>query len=124
MLGAGIQVNLKPTKTDVAGASGAVRTYVLDLDPQALSAAAAIREMLRNDPTCGSPEDTPLFRDPQTGGELAYAKAAALFNKALTDAGYVELATGQHSLRTGGATAYENADEGGISGHCYGGVIQ
>lgn len=105
---------LKPSKSDVAGASGAVRTFVLDLEPGALSAAAAIREMLRNDPTRGNPEKVPLFRDPETKAELTYTKAYDLFKKALTDAGYAEMATGLHSLRAGGATAYANAEEGGM----------
>lgn len=45
---------------------------------------------------------------------MAYTKAAELFRKALTEAGYGEIATGLHSLRAGGATAYANADEGGM----------
>lgn len=114
VIGAGLTLRLKPTKTDMAGESGAVRTFVLDEDPHALSAAAAIKMMLANDPTDGDKEHVPLLRDTDTGGELAYAKAATLFKRKLTEAGYPELATGLHSLRTGGATAYANDDEGGM----------
>lgn len=114
VIGAGLALRLKPTKKDVAGQSGAVRTFVLDELPRALSAAAAIRAMLAEDLTSDEDEQTPLFRDTETGQELTYAKAADLLKRKLTEAGFSVLAKGLHSLRMGGATVYANADEGGM----------
>lgn len=105
---------LKPSKKDMAGESGAVRTLVLDADTHALSSAAAIKAMLAHDVTKGAAEEMPLFRYPQTDREITYAKAAELFCKKLTEAGYAEMATGIHSLRAGGATDYANSNEGGM----------
>lgn len=76
--------------------------------------AAAIQEMLRHNPKTGRPYDTPLFRDTETGLEITYAKGPALFKRALTQAGFPEMATGLHNLRAGGSTAYANADECGL----------
>lgn len=53
VLGAGLTFRLKPTKTDVTGESGAVRTFVLDEKPHFLSAAAAIWDMLKPIPRWG-----------------------------------------------------------------------
>lgn len=47
------------------------------------SAAAAVRDMLEHNPTVGKMIETPLFRDPTTGREITYAKAAALFKEML-----------------------------------------
>lgn len=70
VIGFGLTLRLRPTKTDMAGKSGAVRTFVLDDEPHALSAAAAIRQMLAHDPSAGAVEKIPLFRDVETGKEL------------------------------------------------------
>lgn len=96
----------------MASESRAVRTFVLDDEPHALSAAAAIRRMLEHDPSVGPVEHIPLFRDLETVKKITYSKAATLFKLKLTEAGFEEVATGLHSLRSGGATAYANADEG------------
>lgn len=101
ILCAGLTLRLKPIKTDVAGDSGAVRTFVMDVQPNALSAAAAIKDMLAHDPTEVEAEHAMLFRDPETGRKITCTKAATLVKRLLSEAGFLELATGLHSFRAG-----------------------
>lgn len=103
---------LKPHKTDQTGEKRFVKSFVVLEDPLVLSAGDAIHSMLRHDPVAGDQTNVPLFRDPHTGREITYERAASRFKEALSSAGYPELATGLHCLRKGGATAYcETAGE-------------
>jgi hypothetical protein len=98
---------LKPTKTDPTGERGFEKTFIIDHDPHALSAGAALSDMLTNSPLRGSSlplEDIPLFYDPRTKKELSYVDAAAELKSLLMLCGLHELATGLHSLRIGGTT--------------------
>lgn len=73
---------------------------------EALSAGQAIRLMLAGDCVEGSQEQLSLFRDPGAGEEITYERSRSKLRRALHLAGLPTLATGTHSLRTGGATAY------------------
>jgi hypothetical protein len=98
---------LKPTKTDPTGERGFEKTFIIDKDPDSLSAGAAIFDMLAKSPLLSSPlpaEEIPLFYDPRTKRELAYTDAAADLKSLLMKCGHQELATGLHSLRIGGTT--------------------
>lgn len=86
---------------------------VLDQKVDFLSAAVAIRDMLKGDPNEGDGQDVPLFRIPGTKTEIRYDTASEALRQALTRARYPESASGLHCLRVGGATAYANAPKGG-----------
>lgn len=113
VIGPSLTLVIKPTKTDRSGEKGFCRTFVLDEDEGSLSAARAVREMLRGDPSVGPLENILLLRDPLRGRELSYANSAKEFKRVLTEAGIKQLASGLHSLRAGGATAYANSEKGG-----------
>ena len=58
-------------------------------------------------------EQTPLFRDPTTNREIKYEHAKKRLKEVLRAAGLAHLASGLHSLRIVGATAYANSPAGG-----------
>ena len=108
-----ISLAVKPTKTDVGGESGFVKTFILDDDPTSLSAAAAVFEMLKRDPDGDHISKVPLFLDPATRKEVVIEESVKRLRECLTSAGLPNLATGAHCLRIGGATAYANSLDGG-----------
>lgn len=112
-----MKIQLKPIKNDPTGEKGFVKSFIIMDDPFALSAADAIQNMLRGDPSSSNPKHVPLFRHPLTKLEISYDLAAKGFKKALTTAGYPELATGLHCIRKGGATAYCEAAGEEVAGY-------
>lgn len=112
-IGASITLMMKPTKTDRSVEKGLCRLFILDEDEAALSAARAMREMLRGDPPAGCPEDISLLIDPRGGKELRYEDSVSELKEALVKAGFCEHATRLHSLRVGGAAEYANSNEVG-----------
>lgn len=104
---------MKPTKTDQAGEKGFQKTFVVDKTDDSLSAGYAILHMLKNDVVKGDQSTVPLFRDKETNREISYTYAKQRLKDVLIMAGLRSLATGIHSLRIGGATAYCNSPNGG-----------
>lgn len=58
---------LKPSKTDQCGSDSMVKTFLVRFWKGNQSAGAPLEDILRNDPTDGDQEATPLFRHPETG---------------------------------------------------------
>jgi len=112
-LGVGLALKVKPLKADQRNERIVVKEFLIDQSEGALSAGAAIFDMIKGDETVGNPDFVPLFRDPETGREITYAQAASDFNAALKAVGLHELARGLHSLRIGGTSALLNAEGGG-----------
>lgn len=84
----------------------------MDPDDNSLSAREAIFKMLENDRRWDSDKDTPVFRDEQ-GKEITYTESSKELKEALKRANLQELATGTHSPRICGSTAYTNLPSGG-----------
>lgn len=95
-------LRMKPSKTDQAGTNRFEKTFektfVRDEDPHALSAAHAVMIMLALGPTSTRPEDTPLFRDRNTGKEESYQRAKRRLKDILHKVELEHLATGCHYL--------------------------
>jgi len=114
-LGVGLELQVKPIKNDKNNERVVTKQFLIDEDNHALSAGAAIFNMIKGDEVEGDPKLVPLFRDHTTGKEITYHQSAANFNAALKMVGLHELARGLHSLRIGGTSALCNADGGGES---------
>lgn len=112
-----MKIHLKPIKNDATGEKRYIKSFVTMDDPYALSAADAIRNMVRGDPSLSDPKHTPLFRHPHTNLEISYNLAENSFKTALTKAGYPELATGLNCIRKDGTTAYCKAAGEEVAGY-------
>lgn len=99
-------LTMKHTKTDPSGSKEFVKTFIVDRDPEELSAGAALENMLLYDPTLENPDQTHLFRDPTSGKEISYELSKRRLKACLCAVGLKQLASGFHCLRIGGATAY------------------
>lgn len=89
------------------------REFLIGDSPGSISAAVALRDMIAGDPHSCDGKADPLIRDPSTGQELRYEYALAEFKRIAAAAGYAEIGKWLHSLRMGGATAYDNSRIGG-----------
>lgn len=70
--GARLTLKLKPNKTNQAGETTQVKTFIVDTDSDALSAGKAIRQMLNGDAANERDDKVPLFRNPATGKLVTY----------------------------------------------------
>jgi hypothetical protein len=87
--GVRLSLTLKPSKADPEGLKDIVKTGIIDNTPGALSAAAAIADMLEHagEVAGALPEAISLFLDPTTGEELTYAYAAIQLRSRLIRSG-------------------------------------
>jgi hypothetical protein len=110
-----IILSLKPTKTDPTGEEQWEKSFRVDNTPGALSAGAALIDMLLNDPSPSliAESTVPMFRHPETGSELTYAQSSVFLQELLQNAGYDTVTLKNHSLRIGGATSIANDPLGG-----------
>ncbi len=97
-------IQLKPTKNYLFKEIGTVEGFILDEDDHSRSAASGIHDILQGDPADGDQIVVPLFRNPRTAELITYEESRRHLQKVLRIAGFLELASGCHSLRIGGAT--------------------
>jgi len=113
VLGIKMVIRMKPVKNDRHNVRLKEKSFVIDESEDALSAGAALVNMLRGDKNTIDNEKVPLFRDPVTNKEITTCQSRNFFKKMLRAAGLHELATGNHCLRIGGTSAVYMAKGGG-----------
>lgn len=106
---------LKPSKTDQAGETRFEETFLVDHDPNVISAGAAISAMLHKRAYSDDwgHVNIPLFLDPDTGKEVTINASRNMLSTKVREAGLTPDHMKGHSLRIGGATAYANSPSGG-----------
>jgi len=106
-------LGMKPIKNDQHNVHIKEKSYVIDESPDALSAGAALVNMLKGDLNTESNLTVPVFRDPDTKKELTAEESAEEFKTILKRVELHELASGNHCLRIGGTSAVMMA-KGGV----------
>lgn len=76
-----------------------VRDFVLDEQPNAITAAAALCDILEGDPSCGNLSAIPIFRDPSRGHKITYKDSRRALKKHFRYAEYPNLTLSPHILR-------------------------
>lgn len=98
----------KQSKNVAAGESGFEKGFIIDRNPEALSAGKALWDVLSMDPDTEELESTPVFSDQTTGNEIYYEESKSSLMKALHEAGIDLDGFSTHSLRVVADTAYAN----------------
>jgi hypothetical protein len=114
--GLSVRLDMPPSKTDQAGERGFIKHLPVDLDPESISAGAAICDVLKHDVQLQADQTLPLFLDSTTGKQMTYRYATTELKRLLHEAGFPELASGWHSLRIGGATTAANLSTDVVAG--------
>lgn len=106
---------LKPKKTDQGGENSFEKTFLADSDRSATSAVFAIYSLTHKMGYCDDWDhlNVPLLLDPDTGKEVTISSSRTMLAMKVREADLSPQHIKRHSLRIGGATAYENSREGG-----------
>lgn len=100
---------LKPTKKDQAETKGFEKTFLLEPKPDALSAAQAIKHMVElRGKVITDRKYYPLVQEEQTGNQISLTNSRRELAKIIEHARIPKALIKGHSLRIGGATAYDN----------------